>query len=232
MATKQVICKSGLKGSEDRLQDRYDSFEEWKRFAEMYGLIERLEGQESSADPDDKAKEWWDRNPVLQSSTNPDDFREVEWNELAERLKDRLKADIECLLGTIRDCLVKKGHACTEVEFWDGDDYSWHVRVTPQTKDMDRQEMVPVGCKDIDLTIGIVESKECEDSEDGIAFRMDVVADGGEILGQLCPYNYTPELWVDIYDDEAVNERWELFSGCADCNEIETIVDNYAKGKQ
>jgi hypothetical protein len=66
---KQVICKSGLKGSEQRLQRRYDSFVEFQAYSDTYGLATRL-GYKS-------AETAWKANPLVQSSVEPSDFRKV-----------------------------------------------------------------------------------------------------------------------------------------------------------
>ncbi len=50
-----------------RLQTPYDGFEDFKHYAEIYGLDTRL----GFASP----QEAWDANPVVTGSTNPADFR-------------------------------------------------------------------------------------------------------------------------------------------------------------
>ncbi len=66
---KQVICKSGSKGWQTNLQNNYSSFEEFESYSDMYALAERL-GYKS-------AKTAWNKNPLIQGSTNPSDFRKV-----------------------------------------------------------------------------------------------------------------------------------------------------------
>ena len=53
-----------------RLKNNYATAEEWIAYSEMYGLAERL-------GYDDPMKAWED-NPMIQGSTNPDDFKVVE----------------------------------------------------------------------------------------------------------------------------------------------------------
>ena len=67
--TKRVKLKSGASGERSRLHTRYDSFDEFESYSEMYGLHERL-GY-------DTAEEAWEDNPVVESGTNPSDFRKV-----------------------------------------------------------------------------------------------------------------------------------------------------------
>ena len=66
---KQVICKSGLKGSEGRLRSGYDSFEEFQAYSDTWGLAKRL-GYKS-------ALAAWKANPLVQSSVEPGDFCKV-----------------------------------------------------------------------------------------------------------------------------------------------------------
>ena len=66
---RQVTCKSGLKGSEGRLQKRYDNFEEFKGYSAAFGLAKRL-GFRTAADA-------WKANPIVQSSVEPSDFCKV-----------------------------------------------------------------------------------------------------------------------------------------------------------
>jgi hypothetical protein len=70
MATKQVKCRSGLTGWQAKIQDNYADFEEWRTFAEMYGLHRKL-----GFDAPDEA---WEANPVIQGSVEPSDFCKIE----------------------------------------------------------------------------------------------------------------------------------------------------------
>jgi hypothetical protein len=65
----RVKCKSGITGERSRLQSRYDSFEEFTAYAEMYSLHTRL-GYRS-------IRGCWESNPMIESSVIPSDFRRV-----------------------------------------------------------------------------------------------------------------------------------------------------------
>ena len=67
MKTKSCKCKSGLTGWCGKLRDQYQSFEEFASYAETYGLDARLGF--------DSAEAAWESNPVVEGSTNPDDYR-------------------------------------------------------------------------------------------------------------------------------------------------------------
>jgi hypothetical protein len=66
---KDVICDSGIKGWQDKLQNVYQSLEELMSYDRIYGICKRL-GYE---DPET----CWQENPTIQGSTNPSDFKKV-----------------------------------------------------------------------------------------------------------------------------------------------------------
>jgi hypothetical protein len=67
---KQVKCKSGLTGWQCRLRKNYNnSFEQFKAYAEMYGLHTRL-GFKTIVGA-------WKSNPVIRGSVIPSDFQRV-----------------------------------------------------------------------------------------------------------------------------------------------------------
>jgi len=66
---KQVTCKSGIKGSRERLSSGYKDFEEFKCYSDIYCIAERL-GYDSPEDA-------WKDNPVIESSVIPSDLRVV-----------------------------------------------------------------------------------------------------------------------------------------------------------
>jgi hypothetical protein len=66
---KRVKCKSGIKGWQGRIQESYSSFDEFSKYAEIFGLHTRL----GYATP----YEAWMANPIIQGSVNPSDFCKV-----------------------------------------------------------------------------------------------------------------------------------------------------------
>jgi hypothetical protein len=66
---KRVKCKSGITGWRCRLQKNYDSFEQFKYYAEMYALHTRL-GYKT-------IKGAWLSDPMIEGSVIPEDFRKV-----------------------------------------------------------------------------------------------------------------------------------------------------------
>ncbi len=63
---KRVKCKSGIEGWQDKLQNVYDSWENFNDFASTWGIHKRL-GYHS-------AKDAWEVNPTIQGSTDPSDL--------------------------------------------------------------------------------------------------------------------------------------------------------------
>jgi hypothetical protein len=73
----------------DKLQKVYSSFEEWKDFSEMYGLAKRLGFKDE--------KEAWDKNPMIQGSVNPKDYKVVKDyidNKIKKILENYWKDDL------------------------------------------------------------------------------------------------------------------------------------------
>lgn len=66
MKIKSVICKSGIKGWQARVQENWSSLEELQGYDENYGIASRL-GYET-------AEKLWEDNPIIQGSTNPSDL--------------------------------------------------------------------------------------------------------------------------------------------------------------
>ena len=69
MSKKIVICKSGEKGVRQNLNEIYDNFKDFELYDSKFNITQRL-GYKS------KYKLWRD-NPVVEGSSNPDDFRIV-----------------------------------------------------------------------------------------------------------------------------------------------------------
>lgn len=65
----QVKCKSGLTGTRERLQARYQTLESFRNWADTYGIHTRL-GYKT-------IEGCWRANPLIESSVNPSDLRVV-----------------------------------------------------------------------------------------------------------------------------------------------------------
>jgi hypothetical protein len=67
--TYRVRTRSGMIGYRCLLRASYDSFDQFEAFSDTYGLASRLGFRSASAA--------WNTNPVIEGSTNPEDFRVV-----------------------------------------------------------------------------------------------------------------------------------------------------------
>lgn len=66
---KSVICDSGIRGTQYKLHEGYDSFAEFEYYDEVYKIASRLGFK--------TARTAWIANPLIQSSVNHKDLRRV-----------------------------------------------------------------------------------------------------------------------------------------------------------
>src|SRR6266478_1460728 len=101
-------------------------------------------------------------------------------------IKRKYKNRILAILNRIAEVLRQAG--CDVEGPWDlsGDDYRWELQAN-----------------NIDISITICESETYDGEPNGINFALDIVEEGGRILGGLTPYNYTDAVWVSRSDSEA-----------------------------
>lgn len=132
--------------------------------------------------------------------------RTKEWNTQVEAVKDKYRERIEKHMVGIAKALAEAGFDCTEhVDFWDCDEYRWSVYVRRGVRDAEDHSE-----RDVDVTFQIAESAQCDGSEDGINFTIDIVEVSGRIFGGMCPYNYTNKCWVPFDDEDAIEARFGL----------------------
>lgn len=79
---------------------------------------------------------------------------------------------------------------------------------------------------DYDVTLEINESEECDGTEDGINFAVNVVQIGGAIVGGLSPFNYTDQCWVSRKDPAAIEERFQILEA-ADAGEVAMLIKGH-----
>lgn len=123
------------------------------------------------------------------------------------------------LLARVRTMCLDAG-LTAEHEPYDmsADDYTWALNVS-RGPDMTTEDDL------VDISIEIAEEREYDDREGfGLNFGLSIVEYGGKILGQLQPFNYTPDVWVDARDTAAVAARWQLVDQ-ADLSGIPDLID-------
>ena len=119
-----------------------------------------------------------------------------------DRIRERYASRIVGILTVIQSHLCEAGFETDDPCEMSCDDYRWSLLVYRDGK--------PGNDADVDITLEIAESLQFEGTEDGINFSIHVVETGGRILGTLCPYNYTPDVWVDAGDTDAIEARFKL----------------------
>jgi hypothetical protein len=67
---KTVKLRSGLTGSQEKLQDRYVTLSSFRRYSEIYGIHLRL-GYKT-------VESAWKKNPTIQSGVNGNDLCKVD----------------------------------------------------------------------------------------------------------------------------------------------------------
>jgi len=135
---------------------------------------------------------------------------------LADQIKEKYEPRALAVLNSIRQELTDAGYESDEPFDLSDDCARWVLVIKPGEG---REEA-------IDITLEFTESEECDGTKGGITFRVDVVCEGGRMLGGLTPYNYTEAVWVKRNDPEAVEDRFAIIEA-ADPFEIIGLVEGY-----
>ena len=135
----------------------------------------------------------------------------MEYSEIMEGIKDKFEPKIRKVLEAMREVLKNEGYAVGEVYDMHDDEYRWAFLVCRDKSVKGDYNPSDLQDDDIDITFVIAESCEYDGTENGLNFKVDIVEVGGSILGGMCPFNYTEQVWVDINDTEAIEERFSLF---------------------
>lgn len=126
----------------------------------------------------------------------------------------KYKGRIRKILRNIGKVLKEEGHKVEGPFDMTADHYQWSLIVDGDTNNQ----------QGIDISFTIAESEEWDGEEGGVNFMLDVVEWGGRILGGLCPYNYSPQVWVDRNDPEAIEERFKIMED-ADPYDILPLIE-------
>jgi hypothetical protein len=134
-------------------------------------------------------------------------------------VKDRYAERIVRILERIRETLQDAGYQVAEPFDMTCDDYRWSMLVYVES-----EPEGDVEDGDIDITFQIAESEQFDGTEDGINFSLDIVTVGGRILGGLTPYNYTGDVWVNLDDAEAIEQRFSILEQADPADILDLIV--------
>jgi hypothetical protein len=122
-----------------------------------------------------------------------------------ERVHDKYKDRIYSVLRSIQWTFAEQGWEARGVADWTDEQFSYAIYLTPPEPYSADQD----NCH-IDFRFDIAESMAYGDETAGISFAIDVTAYGGRCVGGLQPFNFTPEVWVDPTNAEAIEERFEI----------------------
>lgn len=123
------------------------------------------------------------------------------------------------MLEKARGVLKENGFKVTETWFDWGNDYNWSFLSNPTIDPASKEDS-----ETVETSIRIAESEAFEGTDGGINFALSIVKFGGEILGSLVPYNYSPQVWVPLTDDEAIETRFKEFESY-DFSSIANLVN-------
>jgi hypothetical protein len=126
-------------------------------------------------------------------------------------IKRKYQKRILGILARIADTLRDAG---VEVEGpWDlsSDDYWWSI-------------LADVDGSKVDVSFRIFESEHYDGERGGVNFGVDVVEEGGRVLGGLTPFNYSLACWVDRKDAVAVERRFRIIEE-ADPSDIIPLLE-------
>jgi hypothetical protein len=140
----------------------------------------------------------------------------------AEQVKDKYAARILAVMNCIRTELQDAGFTVDEPWFSDGDDYRWemvvHLADTPAGAETEIHD------DDVDIAFKICESQEYDGTDAGVNFALDIVEFGGRVLGGLCPFNYSEDVWVPLDSEDAIEERFRIMEQ-ADTSAIPSLIE-------
>lgn len=81
---------------------------------------------------------------------------------------------------------------------------------------------------DVDISMGMAISEECDGEKGGLNFVCHISTVGGRILGGLVPFNYTSDVWVPRTDEVAIISRLCMFED-ADPSDVVSIIKRHAE---
>ena len=116
-----------------------------------------------------------------------------------EAVKDRYNDRILAILARIRDAIREAELQCDDPEPTHGDRFEWSLRVGEKDPDA------------IAVNLVICEQRDHEGAGTGITFRLAATRIDGRVLAEFSPANFTPDVWIDVTDSDAIEDRFALF---------------------
>jgi hypothetical protein len=134
-----------------------------------------------------------------------------------ERVKGAFEQRIRKFLTTTRQAFIDAGYNVSDIDDMSDECYSWSFAIILTNTELVEENEY------IDFRFEIAESLAFDGTTDGINFSINIVASGGEIVGGCTPYNYTPDVWVDMHDADAIEERFRMVESLHPDDAIETV---------
>lgn len=201
----------------------FQTAQDWEDLANAVGnRVAELNDREPTGDKDQdwQRDELIKRLEVLLDKCN-DQHREM----VLEAVRERYDKRINDLLIDLVERLEREGYVIGAPFTMHDDVFRWtidgHTSKRAHADNDDTQRF--------DLTFEVPEANVYgEDSFYGINFGINIVENGGAIIGGLSPYNFTDDIWVDARDDDAVEARFKLIED-ADREEAVSVIINHYK---
>ncbi|HEX2986703.1 MAG TPA: hypothetical protein VHS06_00795 [Chloroflexota bacterium] len=122
----------------------------------------------------------------------------MELQAIHEQYSPRIQALLEGLASALRHA----GYTVAGPDDSSGyEDFVWRMLVTTGERQEPQDD-------DIDVHFWICDSESWAGDNGGISVLLDLVTFGGRLVGQFCPMNYTPKVWVPREDPDAIEERF------------------------
>lgn len=132
-----------------------------------------------------------------------------------EEIKTKYEPRILALMNQVRELIeAETPYSVSEPFEMPADEWRWDMVIT-----------VP-GMEDVGYSFTILESEVNDGEENGVSFEVNAVAEGGQMLGGMCPGNYSDDLWVPRGDEEAVEERFKLFEDVDQASILDLLEGN------
>lgn len=135
-------------------------------------------------------------------------------NDAALTVRERMTEALRTLGAAFTDA----GYELQTPEPYDlsSDDYRWAITVHGNGLS-----------EPVDVSITLAESADYDGTTDGVNFALDIVAEGGRLLGGLTPFNYTPDVWAALDDPAEIDYRLAIIEQ-ADPASAVALVNEYA----
>jgi hypothetical protein len=195
--------------------------------------------------PDQDCEKWpfdWEEQQAPESDIH---------DGLCEKLEKEYEPLIITVLEEVRKGLHERGFTCDEVyDMSNGDEHGVRQVITVSFpalyddrepydpnqlrfwEETPEEEEEPQLAESVDISIEMTFATPLGETgptcQEGVTFRADIVCYGGRILGEIAPFNYTPECFVDADDEEEVRNRWDFFKHWLyHHDELSVLLSNY-----